>query len=204
MNIQIFGTHNENFNVKNLDLSAKTNIDQYNDNPNTTQTLEYTRTSIIVMKVTSPLSVFFTLTLAYCVLGQNDINTDTIHYFRMYHLHSMNGALCKGITQTLIPDTSAVKPKASQSTDGNLLWSVVYISDTACLHVGVADDTQPALADPHPLRQPWPVTGGYATGVVRGHPSISLPLLSSPTLPLSICISPTPLHHLQGPHPQSR
>jgi hypothetical protein len=39
---------------------------------------------------------------------------------------------------------------------------------------------------------------------VRGHPSVSLPLLSSLTLPLSICISPTPLHHLQGPHPQSR
>jgi hypothetical protein len=32
---------------------------------------------------------------------------------------------CKGITQTLIPNTLAVKPKASQSTDGNLLWSVV-------------------------------------------------------------------------------
>jgi hypothetical protein len=72
---------------------------------------------------------------------------------------------CKGITQTLIPNTSAVKPKVSQSTDGNLLWSVVYISDTACLHVGAADDTQPALADPHPLRRPWPVTGGYATSV---------------------------------------
>jgi hypothetical protein len=72
---------------------------------------------------------------------------------------------CKGITQTLIPDTLAVKPKASQSTDGNLLWSVVYISDTACLRAGAADDTQPALADPHPLRRPWPVTGGYATGV---------------------------------------
>jgi hypothetical protein len=72
---------------------------------------------------------------------------------------------CKGITQTLIPDTLAVKPKASQSTDGNLLWSVVYISDTACPHVGAADDTRPALADPHPLRQPWPVTGGYAAGV---------------------------------------
>jgi hypothetical protein len=72
---------------------------------------------------------------------------------------------CKGITQTLIPDTLAVKPKVSQSTDGNLLWSVVYISDTVCLHVGVANDTQPALADPHPLRRPWPVTGGYATGV---------------------------------------
>jgi hypothetical protein len=41
--------------------------------------------------------------------------------------------ICKGITQTLIPDTSAVKPKASQSTDGNLLWSVVYISDTVSL-----------------------------------------------------------------------
>jgi hypothetical protein len=72
---------------------------------------------------------------------------------------------CKGITQTLIPDTLAVKPKASQSTDGNLLWSVVYISDTVCLHMGAADDTQPALADPHPLRWPWPVTGRYATGV---------------------------------------
>jgi hypothetical protein len=72
---------------------------------------------------------------------------------------------CKGITQTLISDTLAVKPKASQSTDGNLLWSVVYISDTACLRVGMANDTQPALADPHPLRWPWPVTGGYAAGV---------------------------------------
>jgi hypothetical protein len=69
----------------------------------------------------------------------------------------------KGITQTLIPNTSAVKPKAPQSTDGNLLWSVVCISDTACLHTGAADDTQPALADPHLLRRPWPVTGGYAT-----------------------------------------
>jgi hypothetical protein len=69
------------------------------------------------------------------------------------------------ITQTLIPNTLAVKPKASQSTDGNLLWSVVYISDTACLRVGAANDTQPALANPHPLRWPWPVTGGYATGV---------------------------------------
>jgi hypothetical protein len=73
--------------------------------------------------------------------------------------------ICKGITQTLIPDTLAVKPKASQSTDGNLLWSVVYISDTACLRAGTADDTQPALADPHLLRWPWPVTGRYATGV---------------------------------------
>jgi hypothetical protein len=72
---------------------------------------------------------------------------------------------CKGITQTLIPNTSAVKPKASQSTDGNLLWSVVYISDTACLRAGADDDTQPALADPHPLRRPWPVTGGYAASV---------------------------------------
>jgi hypothetical protein len=72
---------------------------------------------------------------------------------------------CKGITQTLIPDTLAVKPKVSQSTDGNLLWSVVYISDTVCLRLGVANDTQPALADPHPLRWPWPVTGGYAAGV---------------------------------------
>jgi hypothetical protein len=40
------------------------------------------------------------------------------------------------------------------------------------------------------------------TGCVRGHSSISLPLLSSPTLPLFICISPTPLYHLQGPHCQ--
>jgi hypothetical protein len=37
-------------------------------------------------------------------------------------------------------------------------------------------------------------------GDVRGHTSISLPPLSSPTLPLFICISPTPLYHLQGPH----
>jgi hypothetical protein len=79
--------------------------------------------------------------------------------------YGLVGADCKGITQTLIPNTLAVKPKASQSTDGNLLWSVVYISDTVCLCVGPADDTQPALADPHPLRRPWPVTGGYATGV---------------------------------------
>jgi hypothetical protein len=71
----------------------------------------------------------------------------------------------KGITQTLIPNTLAVKPKASQSTDGNLLRSVVYISDTACLRAGMANDTQPALVDPHPLRRPWPVTGGYAAGV---------------------------------------
>jgi hypothetical protein len=78
---------------------------------------------------------------------------------------AMSMAYCKGITQTLIPDTLAVKPKASQSTDGNLLWSVVYISDTVCLRVGAADDTQPVLADPHPLRRPWPVTGRYAAGV---------------------------------------
>jgi hypothetical protein len=75
------------------------------------------------------------------------------------------GLACGEVYQTLIPDTLAVKPKASQSTDGNLLWSVVYISDTACLRVGAADDTQAASADPHPLRQPWPVTGGYAAGV---------------------------------------
>jgi hypothetical protein len=81
------------------------------------------------------------------------------------YFFSYKGVSCKGITQTLIPDTSAVKPKASQSTDGNLLWSVVYISDTACLLAGTADDTQPALADPHPLGWPWPVTGGYAAGV---------------------------------------
>jgi hypothetical protein len=37
---------------------------------------------------------------------------------------------------------------------------------------------------------------------VRGHLSISLPPLSSPTLPLFICISPTPLYHLQAPHPK--
>jgi hypothetical protein len=78
---------------------------------------------------------------------------------------SRKGYRCKGITQTLIPDTLAVKPKASQSTDSNLLWSVVYISDTACLRMGAADDTQPALANPHPLRRSWPVTGGYAAGV---------------------------------------
>jgi hypothetical protein len=41
--------------------------------------------SSTVMKVMSPLSVFFTLTLAYCILRRNDINTDTICYFRMYH-----------------------------------------------------------------------------------------------------------------------
>jgi hypothetical protein len=37
---------------------------------------------------------------------------------------------------------------------------------------------------------------------VRGHPSVSLPLLSSSTLPLFICIFPTPLYYLQGPHPK--
>jgi hypothetical protein len=73
--------------------------------------------------------------------------------------------ICKGITQTLILDTLTVMPKVSQSTDGNLLWSVVYLSDTVCPCVGVADDTQLALADPHLLRWPWPVTGGYAAGV---------------------------------------
>jgi hypothetical protein len=36
--------------------------------------------------------------------------------------------------------------------------------------------------------------------VVRGHPSVFLPPLSSPTLPLFICISPTPLYYLQGPY----
>jgi hypothetical protein len=51
-----------------------------------------------------------------------------------------DGCHCKGMTQTLIPKTSAVKPKASQSTDDNLLWSVVYISDTVCLCMGAADD----------------------------------------------------------------
>jgi hypothetical protein len=93
--------------------------------------------------------------------------TDMTDIVLRYDNHSERTqlAVCKGITQTLIPDTLAVKPKASQSTDGNLLWSVVYISDTACLHISAADDTQPALADPHPLRWPWPVTGGYATGV---------------------------------------
>jgi hypothetical protein len=36
---------------------------------------------------------------------------------------------------------------------------------------------------------------------VRGHLSVSLPPLSSPTLPLFICIPPpSPLYHLQGPH----
>jgi hypothetical protein len=38
---------------------------------------------------------------------------------------------------------------------------------------------------------------------VRGHPFFSLPPLSSPTLPLFICILPTPLYHLQGPHPKA-
>jgi hypothetical protein len=38
---------------------------------------------------------------------------------------------------------------------------------------------------------------------VRGHLSVSLPPLSSPTLPLFICILPTPLYHLQGPHPKA-
>jgi hypothetical protein len=37
---------------------------------------------------------------------------------------------------------------------------------------------------------------------VRGHPSVSLSFLSSTTLLLFICISPTPLYHLQGPHPK--
>jgi hypothetical protein len=37
---------------------------------------------------------------------------------------------------------------------------------------------------------------------VRGHPFISLPPLSSPSLPLFICVSPTPLYYLQGPHPK--
>jgi hypothetical protein len=45
----------------------------------------------------------------------------------------------------------------------------------------------------------WPF---YLLSIVRGHPSVSLPPLSSPTLPLFICISPTPLYHLQGPHPK--
>jgi hypothetical protein len=43
----------------------------------------------------------------------------------------------------------------------------------------------------------------FEGGNVRGHPSISLPPLSSPTLPLFICISPTPLYYLQGPYLQS-
>jgi hypothetical protein len=38
---------------------------------------------------------------------------------------------------------------------------------------------------------------------VRGHPSVSLPPLSSSTLPLFICILPTPLYHLQEPHPKA-
>jgi hypothetical protein len=66
----------------------------------------------------------------------DDDFTCTIAFFFTPHLPD----ICKGITQTLIPDTSAVKPKASQSTDGNLLWSVVYISDTVCLRAGVTDD----------------------------------------------------------------
>jgi hypothetical protein len=45
--------------------------------------------------------------------------------------HRIHG--CKGITQTLIPDTLAVKPKASQSTDGNgrlrglVLYRTLYL-----------------------------------------------------------------------------
>jgi hypothetical protein len=38
--------------------------------------------------------------------------------------------------------------------------------------------------------------------IVRGHLSVSLPFLSSPTLPLFIGISLTPLYHPQGPHPK--
>jgi hypothetical protein len=38
------------------------------------------------------------------------------------------------------------------------------------------------------------------SALVRGHLSVSLPFLSSPPLPLFICIFPTPLYHLQGPH----
>jgi hypothetical protein len=104
-------------------------------------------------------------------LGFPQVSATTLHADNLGCIALTNGtvthscAKCKGITQTLIPDTLAVKPKASQSTDGNLLWSVVYISDTACLRAGTADDTQPALADPHPSRRPWPVTGGYAAGV---------------------------------------
>jgi hypothetical protein len=41
------------------------------------------------------------------------------------------------------------------------------------------------------------------TDIVRGHPSISLPPLSSSTLPLFICMLPTPLYHLQEPHPKA-
>jgi hypothetical protein len=70
-------------------------------------------------------------------------------------LHSCRqggGGRCMGITQTLIPDTLAVKPKASQSADGNLLWSVVYICDTVCLRVGMANDTQPAFSRPTPVK----------------------------------------------------
>jgi hypothetical protein len=48
------------------------------------------------------------------------------------------------------------------------------------------------------------VPKAYHPPHVRGHPPVSLPLLSSPTLPLSICISPTPLYYLQGPYPQSQ
>jgi hypothetical protein len=44
---------------------------------------------------------------------------------------------------------------------------------------------------------PWHVN---MEDIVRGHPSVSLPPLSSPTLPFFICISPTPLYYLQGPY----
>jgi hypothetical protein len=49
----------------------------------------------------------------------------------------------------------------------------------------------------------WDMPKALWAEAVRGHPSISLPPLSSPTLPLFICILPTPLYHLQGPHPKA-
>jgi hypothetical protein len=55
--------------------------------------------------------------------------------------------------------------RGSKETDGCPLTSLIYIPDTTCPRAGVANDTQPALADPHPFRQPWTVTGGYAAGV---------------------------------------
>jgi hypothetical protein len=41
---------------------------------------------------------------------------------------------------------------------------------------------------------------GHIACTIRGHPSVSLLPLSSPTLPLFICTSPIPLYHLQGTH----
>jgi hypothetical protein len=74
-----------------------------------------------------------------------------------------------------------------------------------CLYLSSIRQASDALGHVHvTLRHPllshgWVLMGGF----VRGHLSISLPPLSSPTLPLFICILPTPLYHLQGPHPKA-